>query len=316
MRTGVGFDKVLVTGGAGFIGSHTVDALLERGLSVWVIDNLSTGTLRNLKRWKGNPNFHFAKGDVTKSKPLRDIAGKVEAIVHLAALVSPKISVANPELANDVNVSGTLKVLQAALRRHVEKVVFASSSSVYGNSTMNPIPENAALDPISPYGVSKLAAEKYCRAYHVVYGLKTVSLRYLNVYGERQSSNPYSGVIAIFARNLLDGKRPKIFGDGRQTRDFIHVSDVVNANLLALRSKQGVGGSFNIGTGQATSIRELYQVLASLIGIDLKPVFAQRRPGDIEHSCARIDRATKILGFRPRLSLQAGLRLFVRSLQQ
>jgi len=308
------YDKVLVTGGAGFIGSHTVDALLEKGSQVWVLDNFSSGTLRNLRRWRGNPKFHFRKNTVMQSNVVDALAGKVDAIVHLAAIVSPYLSVKKPQIVNEVNVSGTLNVLRAAVKRKVERIVFASSSSVYGNQTILPISESNPLDPVTPYGVSKLSAEKYCGAFHHTYGLRTVSVRYFNVYGQRQSANPYSGVIAIFANKLSRGQQPTIYGDGEQTRDFIHVSDVVKANLRALETERGIGQAFNIGTGQSTSISQLYAILAELSNKhERAPAYADERPGDIKHSYANMERTRNILGFEAKIDLKHGLNLLLHT---
>ena len=308
------YDKVLVTGGAGFIGSHTVDALLEKGSQVWVLDNFSSGTLRNLRRWRGNPKFHFRKNTVMQSNVVDALAGKVDAIVHLAAIVSPYLSVKKPQIVNEVNVSGTLNVLRAAVKRKVERIVFASSSSVYGNQTILPISESNPLDPVTPYGVSKLSAEKYCGAFHHTYGLRTVSVRYFNVYGRRQSANPYSGVIAIFANKLSRGQQPTIYGDGEQTRDFIHVSDVVKANLRALETERGIGQAFNIGTGQSTSISQLYAILAELSNKNERvPAYADERPGDIKHSYANMERTRNILGFEAKIDLKHGLNLLLHT---
>jgi UDP-glucose 4-epimerase len=308
------YDKVLVTGGAGFIGSHTVDALLENGSQVWVLDNLSTGTLRNLRRWRGNPKFHFKKNTVTQSNVVDSLAGKVDAVVHLAAIVSPYLSVKKPQMVNEVNVSGTLNVLRAAVKKKVERIVFASSSSVYGNQTILPISESNPLEPITPYGVSKLSAEKYCGAFHQTYGLSTVSVRYFNVYGQRQSANPYSGVIAIFTNQLSQGQQPTIYGNGEQTRDFIHISDAVKANLRALETERGIGQAFNIGTGQSTSIRQLYAILAELWNKpEMAPAYVDERPGDIKHSYANMERARDILGFEPKIELKQGLNILVHT---
>ena len=311
------YDKVLVTGGAGFIGSHTVDALLEEGSKVWVLDNLSTGTVRNLRRWKNDPKFHLRKNSVTRYGVVDSLVGKVDAVVHLAAIVSPFLSVRKPERVNEVNVSGTLNILRAAVKRKIKRIVFASSSSVYGNQTALPISESNPLEPITPYGASKLSAEKYCGTFHQSYGLSTISVRYFNVYGERQSANPYSGVIAIFANRLSKGQRPTIYGDGEQTRDFIHVSDVVKANLQALETERGIGEAFNIGTGRATSIKQLSALLADLMG---KPsillVRSEERRGDIKHSYANIGKARNLLRFKPNVELKQGLNLLVHSSPQ
>jgi UDP-glucose 4-epimerase len=308
------FDRVLVTGGAGFIGSHTVDRLLENGAEVWVLDDLSTGRLSNLKQWRKNPKLHFKRGSVTNRRMVNSLARKVDAVVHLAALVSPAVSISHPELTNEINVSGTVNVLNAARRSRIGRVVFASSSSVYDEQREISIAEDARLSPITPYGVSKLAAEQYCRVFHSTYGLGTVALRYFNVYGERQSSNPYSGVIAIFARRLSRGLRPCIHGDGRQTRDFIHVSDVVQANLLALSSKAAVGQAFNVGTGRAVTMNGLFREFSALLRVaNIKPRHTAPRDGDIRNSHADITKARKLLGFSPKISLSRGLALTVSS---
>jgi UDP-glucose 4-epimerase len=305
----------LVTGGAGFIGSHTVDALLNEGVKVWVLDDLSNGTLRNLHVWRKNPKLHFRKGNIANRKVIESLAKKVDAIVHLAALVSPYISVKKPEVVNAVNVTGTLNVLNASVKNKVQRVVFASSSSVYGNQSLLPISEDSPLHPVTPYGVSKLAGEKYCGAYYCTYGLSTIALRYFNVYGVRQSANPYSGVIAIFARHLSKGLRPTIYGDGEQTRDFIHVSDVVTANLQALQASVGAGETFNVGTGRATKISELSSLLAELVNrTQISPTHSPERAGDIRHSYADMTRAREILGFQPKVELKQGLKSLIDSI--
>jgi UDP-glucose 4-epimerase len=302
----------LVTGGAGFIGSHTVDALLDLGSEVWVLDNLSTGSLYNLRTWKKSRKFHFTRNTVTNYRTVEELAGKTDAIIHLAAVVSPYLSVKKPEIVNEVNVSGTLNILRAAVKKDVKRVVFASSSSVYGNQTSLPISESNLPTPITPYGVSKLSGEKYCGAFHETYHLSTVALRYFNVYGQRQRANPYSGVIAIFASLLSKGERPRIYGDGEQTRDFIHVWDVVKANLRALEAERASGEAFNIGTGERTSINRLFAILAELTDkSDIHPTYARERPGDIKHSYASITKAREILGFESKTQLRQGLQRLI-----
>jgi len=302
------FGKVLVTGGAGFIGSHIVDDLLKNGTETWVLDNLSTGSKRNLNSHLQDHRLHFVRGSVTNRKILDKLTHRVEAIIHLAAIVSPFISVTQPELTNEVNISGTLNMLRSASYHGIQRIVFASSSSVYGDATVKGrVGEEAQTNPITPYGASKLAGEKYCRAFYSTYQLSTVSLRFFNVYGERQKNNPYSGVIAIFANNLLHNRRSAIFGDGRQTRDFIHVSDVAKANLLALRFR-GKGDAFNVGTGVRTSINQLYSAIANMTGkTKLEPIKKPARIGDIKDSCANMQKANMTLGFEARLSLRTGL---------
>lgn len=309
------YDKVLVTGGAGFIGSHTVDSLLSEGAEVWVLDDLSTGSIRNLRTWKHNPKLHLKEGSTVQYRTLELLTRKVNAIVHLAAAISPYLSVRKPEIVTTVNVSGTLNLLRASVKSKIQRLVFASSSSVYGNQTVLPISEDNPLKPITPYGASKVSGEKYCEAYFQTYGLNTISLRFFNVYGERQSANPYSGVIAIFAKHLTKRLKPSIFGDGEQTRDFIHVSDVVNANLQALQISKGTGEAFNVGTGQATSINQLFSVMAELLDkLDIAPIHAPSRPGDIQHSYANMSRTKDVLGFQPKVHLRQGLKMLIESL--
>lgn len=309
------YDRILVTGGAGFIGSHTVDALLREGTNVWVLDDLSTGSMRNLRAWKNHPKFHFIKKSSVQFKALELSVRKVDAVVHLAAAVSPYLSVKRPEVVNMVNVSGTLDVLRASVKNKIERLVFASSSSVYGNQSVLPISEDNPLRPVTPYGASKVSGEKYCEAYFQTYGLSTISLRYFNVYGERQRANPYSGVIAIFARHISKGSTLSIYGDGEQTRDFIHVSDVVKANLQALRTTKGAGEAFNVGTGKATTIDELYSLMSKLLGkTHVQPLKSKDRPGDIRHSYANINKTRDVLGFEPKIELIKGLKLLTDSL--
>ena len=303
------FDHVLVTGGAGFIGSHTVDALLNEEAKVWILDDLSSGSLRNIRHLRKDRRCRFRRGSITNYRLVEFLARKVDAIIHLAAIVSPSVSVKKPELANEVNVAGTLNVLRAALKNGVKRVVCASSSSVYGNQTILPITEVNPLQPISPYGVTKLAGEKYCGAFYQTFGLETICSRYFNVYGSRQSANPYSGVISIFANKLRKGQPPQIFGDGEQTRDFIHVSDVVRANLTGLQTSRGIGEAFNVGTGQPTSINTLASILADLYERNgIAPNHLDPRRGDIKDSYADTTRAKETLGFQSKVELRHGLK--------
>ena len=311
------YDSVLVTGGAGFIGSHTVDSLLSEGVEVWVLDDLSTGSARNLRAWKNNARFHMKKGSVVHYNAVELLTRKVDAIVHLAAAVSPRLSVKKPEVVNMINVSGTLNVLRASIKSKIERLVFGSSCSVYGNQNVLPISEDNPLQPITPYGASKVSGEKYCGTFFQTYGLSTVSLRYFNVYGERQSANPYSGVIAIFAKHLSRGLGSSIYGDGEQTRDFIHVSDVVKANLQALPTHKGTGEAFNVGTGRPTSLNQLFSLMAELAGKpEMTPTRAHSRPGDIQQSYANMSRTKHVLGFDPSVELRQGLKMLIESLSQ
>ena len=307
-------DSVLVTGGAGFIGSHTVEALLDLNVRTWILDDLSSGGLRNLSGVIHDPKLRFVRGSITNYQTVRTLARKVDAIIHLAAQISPFISMKHPETTTTTNVNGTLNVLRAAVREKIQKVVFASSSSVYGDVKSRYVSEKLPTNPITPYGASKLAAEKYCGAFYRAYDVPTISLRYFNVYGQRQSSNPYSGVIAIFARALIDRRRPSIFGDGYQTRDFIHVSDVARANIRALQSERGYGDAFNVGTGKAITVKHLVDLLREILGRnEIQPIFRKRRPGDIRDSCADLTKTRSILGFTPQVDLKAGLKLLTKS---
>jgi UDP-glucose 4-epimerase len=309
------YDRVLVTGGAGFIGSHTVEALLASGVKTWVLDDLSSGNLRNLSFCKHTRQLRFTRGSITNFKTVRTVARKVDAIIHLAAQISPFVSMKYPETTNTVNVDGTLNILRAAVREKTQKVVFASSSSVYGEVVSRRVNEKLPTNPITPYGVSKLAAEKYCGAFFRGYGLSTISLRYFNVYGERQSSNPYSGVIAIFARALLDRRRPIIFGDGYQTRDFVHVSDVARANVRALQSSVGKGQALNIGTGKPTTIVHLFDVLRNITQRkEITPIFRKKRAGDIRDSCANMSLTNSFLRFHSYVDLRNGLGRLIQSM--
>jgi len=302
------FKKALVTGGAGFIGSHLVDRLLSEGFEVVVLDNLSNGSLENIAHHMGRRDFHFVRGDIRNRQLVKRLVKDVDVIFHEAAFVSVPRSVEEPVLANEVNVAGTLNLLEACLNSDVKRFIYASSSAVYGESEVLPKHEGLTPQPISPYAVSKLAAEHYVKVFYEVYGLKTVSLRYFNVYGPRQRYGPYSGVITIFINRLLRGEPPIIFGDGEQTRDFTNIKDVVEANMLALKSPGAVGEVFNVATGVATTINQLARMLQEITGRqELKPIHTKPRPGDIKHSYADIGKARKILGYQPQVPLRDGL---------
>jgi UDP-glucose 4-epimerase len=307
------YDRILVTGGAGFIGSHIVDSLLEQDRQVWVVDNLLTGSQSNLRRWIRSPRLHFERSNITRYIPVERLVEKVEAVIHLAAVVSPALSIRYPELTRRVNVAGTLNLLKASARNHVQGFIFASSCAVYGETDGSPILENSRLVPISPYAVSKFEGEKQCETYCKSEGLPTTILRFFNVYGDRQGKSPYSGVIPVFARRLREGRRPVIYGDGNQTRDFVHVSDVVTGTLLALQTCEAVGEVFNIGTGRSTSIGSLLAMLCEATSSDIQPIFGKERKGDIRHSCANVEKARLLLGFRSKVTLKDGLRLLVKT---
>ena len=301
-----------MTGGAGFIGSHLVDRLINEGFEVVVLDDFSTGSLENLRLHVGKDNFHMVKGDVRNRVDVKKAVEDVDYIFHLAANVSVELSIKNPVLVEEVNVGGTLNLLEESLNLDLKKFVYVSSCAVYGNPKYLPIDEEHPTAPLSPYGVSKLTAEHYCRVFYKIYGLKTVCLRLFNVYGPRQAVGPYSGVIAKFVDRLKNGKPPIIYGDGKQTRDFIFVEDVVDACLRAMDSKKCVGEVVNIGSGIETSINELAQVISRLFGMnEVKPVYAESRVGEIRRSCADISKAEKFLEFKSKISLEEGLRRFI-----
>jgi len=303
------FSRVLVAGGAGFIGSHIVDRLLETDTKVIVLDNLFAGKTENLKQHMKNTNLRFVKGDIRNSPLVRKIIKDVDAVFNDAAVVSVPRSVKKPLLANDVNVKGALTLLKASLDSNVKRFVQASSASIYGDASTLPISEDMCPRPISPYAVSELAAENYARVFCSMYGLRTVCLRYFNVYGPRQTYSRYSGAITIFAKQLIENQSPIINGDGEQTRDFVFVQDVVQANMLALEKTSAIGEAFNIATGRPTTINKVVETLQRVMNKrNLRVIRKEALKGDIKHSYASIEKARKILGYNPKFSLQEGLR--------
>jgi UDP-glucose 4-epimerase len=300
----------LVTGGAGFVGSHLVEELVRQGHPVRVLDNLSTGKEANLAAVAGQIDFHH--GSITDPIALETAVQGISWVFHLAALPSVSQSVKDPLATHEISATGTLRLLDAARRAGVQRVVYAASSSAYGDTLQIPTPETAPLAPLSPYGAAKLAGEHYCTATTFTYGLETVRLRFFNIYGPRQDPrSPYAGVIPLFLQALKDKQPPTIFGDGSQTRDFVYVADAVQALILAARTP-GIGGQvFNIARGERISIRQLTELLNELLGSDLPPKLAAARPGDILHSQADISAAKKILGFAPRVGLREGLQRLI-----
>jgi UDP-N-acetylglucosamine 4-epimerase len=310
----IDFSEILVTGGAGFIGSHIVDRLLNEGFKVRVLDNLSTGEKKNLAQHQNKKTFQFIEGDIRNFELVKKTVKGVNAVIHEAALVSVTRSVETPLLSNEINVTGTLNLLKASVDAHVKRFVLASSCAVYGDTETLPNHEELAPKPLSPYAVDKLAAENYAKIFYNVYGLETVSLRYFNVYGPRQKYGPYSGVISNVINRLLENKPPTIYGDGEQTRDFISVKDVVEANMLALSNRKAVGEVFNISTGEPITINKLTEIIQKIMGKSfLKPVHAEPRPGDIKHSYGDITKARRNLGYEPRIQLEKGLSELVKS---
>jgi nucleoside-diphosphate-sugar epimerase len=308
-------DRVLVTGGAGFIGSHLVDGLMSGGFDVVVLDDFSSGKLKNLSVYSGESNFCLVEGDVRDKADVKKALEGVDVVFHLAAIVSVDFSVKNPLMVNEVNVGGTLNVLRESLKAGVKRFVYASSCAVYGEPVNLPISEGYPTEPMSPYAVSKLAAEYYCRVFCGVYGLEAVCLRFFNVYGSRQVVGPYSGVIVNFIDKLKRGEEPIVYGDGEQTRDFVFVGDVVDACLRAMRCKNCAGEIVNVGSGVETSINRLADVLIELFHIrDVKPVYAKARAGDIGRSYADLSKAEGLLGHKSKTSLKEGLAMLLREL--
>lgn len=313
----------MVTGGAGFIGSHTVDLLIARGCRVVVLDDFRTGKRANLARWGdrgrygldgSEPSLDIVTCDVSHGifaalAAVTRAYGPVERIVHLAAQVSVIASLENPLTDVAVNYGGTVQVLEYARAHQVRKVVFASSAAVYGDVSVMPVDELAPCHPVSPYGVDKLASEHMLHCYSSVHGVPTTSLRFFNVYGPRQDpTSPYSGVISIFADRARAGRDLVIFGDGKQTRDFVYVGDVARAVVTAALSDQADRASLNVGTGVEVTVEELASTIVDLAGTGVRIDHAAPRPGEILRSLARVDRAAELLGFRAETTLRDGLR--------
>ena len=295
----------LVTGGAGFIGSHLVRALLTRGDRVRVLDNFSTGSSRNIAGLEG---VEVVEGDIRSYHTVREAVEGVDFVLHQAALPSVPRSIRDPITSNDVNVVGTLNVLNASKDAKITRLIYASSSSIYGRNPELPKRETMMPLPISPYAVSKLAGENYCRAFWELYGFETVMLRYFNVFGPRQDpTSQYSAVIPIFIAKLRKGEPPSVSGDGTQTRDFTYVDNVVQANLEACHAANVAGRIFNIAGGERHSVLSLLESLCRIMGHETVPRFQPSRMGDVPHSYACIDEARAILGYEPTVGFFEGL---------
>jgi len=302
--------KALVTGGAGFIGSHLAEALCRRGGKVIVVDNLSEGSLDNLSWRKPGDDLEFIRGDVTDEKLLRQILPGCDWVFHEAALTSVPKSVAEPLASHTLNLDASVRLLVAAREAGVRRFFIASSSAIYGDSEISPKHELLPPQPLSQYALQKYTAEKYGQLFHQLYGLETVSFRYFNVFGPRQAFNsPYSGVIAKFCTAFMQHQLPVIYGEGRQSRDFTFVNNVVAANLLAAEAPAAkvAGQVFNVGGGQSISILQLVEELNRLTGQTLQPRFEPARAGDVLHSCADISAVKRVLGFQQQVTWQEGL---------
>lgn len=334
--------KVVVTGGAGFIGSHLAEELARRGYQVTILDDLSSGKLENIvglvrrpfsgedrrgsappenlsspSPWKSEGDkggeVDFIQGSVTDLPLLQRLFPSIDYVFHQAAIPSVPRSIENPQASHEANVTGTLNVLLAARDNGVKKVIYASSSSVYGDTPVLPKREDMIPSPVSPYAVTKLAGEHYCRVFHEVYGLPTICLRYFNVYGPRQDpDSQYAAVIPRFIKKVSEGSPPIIFGDGEQSRDFTFIKDAVEANILAAESD--ATGIFNIGRGESTTINELARLVINIVGNKLEPIHQPPRPGDIRHSLADISKA-KTFGYNAKYSLEEGLKEAMKGLK-
>jgi nucleoside-diphosphate-sugar epimerase len=299
--------RYLVTGGAGFIGSNTVDELVRRGHDVVVLDNLSAGKARNLASVR--TKIKLMQYSITNLDALRAACRGADCVIHLAAQTSVPRSVKDPIETNLINVNGTLNVLVVARDAKVKRVVFASSCAVYGKTSVLPIPESTALAPISPYGLSKQVGEAYGRVFQELYGLEFVALRYFNVFGPRQDpSSAYSGVLSLFNSALLAGTQPTVYGDGEQSRDFVYVQNVVEAILLAAEAKGAPGMAINIGTGNRCTLNQTLALLEKITSRPARAKYAAPREGDIRDSQADISLAQKVLGYKPRLGFEEGLK--------
>jgi nucleoside-diphosphate-sugar epimerase len=300
--------KFLVTGGAGFIGSNIVEELLKQNKIVRVLDNFATGKRENILKFKDNPNFELFEGDLRSFHIIRAAVKGMDYILHQGALPSVPRSINDPLTSNDVNILGTLNILEAAKEFKVKRVVYASSSSIYGDIETLPKTETMPVNPLSPYALSKYTAERYCQIFTEIYGLETVCLRYFNVFGPNQDpTSQYSAVIPKFIRLMLDGERPIIYGDGSQSRDFTYVSNNVKANLLACTAEGIAGEVFNIACGERYTLLELVQTINEILGTEIEPLFEKDRPGDVKHSLANISKAQEKLKFNVSTHFNEGL---------
>jgi nucleoside-diphosphate-sugar epimerase len=295
----------LVTGGAGFIGSHVAEELVRRGERVRVVDSFITGKRENLKHISG---VELLEGDLADlSVAERAVAG-MDYVLHQAAIPSVPRSVKDPITSNRANIDASLNVLVAARDAGVRRVVYAGSSSAYGNTPTLPKIETMGTAPLSPYALQKLVAEQYCQMFTSLYGLETVAIRYFNVFGPRQDpSSPYSGVISLFIRAMVEGRQPTIYGDGEQTRDFTYVANVVDGVLRACTAPDASGEVINVATGGRISLNRLFDVVKSLTGADVTPIYAEPRTGDVRDSQADISKAQRLLGYQPLVALDRGL---------
>jgi UDP-glucose 4-epimerase len=306
--------KVVVTGGAGFIGSHLAEELARQGYWVIILDDLSTGRMQNMGNLLKQENAEFVEGSITDLTLLQELFQDVKYVFHQAALSSVPRSIEDPLIANEVNIKGTLNVLMAARENRVGKVIYASSSSIYGNALASPQREDMPPNPLSPYALTKLAGEYYCNIFHQIYDLPTVCLRYFNVCGSRQDPrSQYAAVVPAFTEKISQNLSPVIFGDGEQSRDFTFVQDVVQANILA--AVNDAWGVYNIGSGKSVTISQLAKTILDLMHKDLRPIHEEPRLGDPKHTLADISKA-RGFGYEPKWTLEDGLRETIKELNE
>jgi UDP-N-acetylglucosamine 4-epimerase len=304
--------NILVTGGAGFIGSNLIKGLLDRPdvQLVRVLDNLATGSLQNIEEFRQDPRFQFIEGDIRNYATCLEACAGIEAISHQAALGSVPRSINDPLTSNEVNVTGTLNIFTAAKEQGVGRIVYAASSSTYGDHPGLPKVEDRIGNPLSPYAVTKFVNELYARVYATTYGMQLVGLRYFNVYGPKQNpKGPYAAVIPLFVKAVLDNEPPQINGDGETSRDFTYVANAVQANILALTTtnSEAVNQVYNVAVGEQTSLNQLFESIKALAGSDLAPIYGPERRGDVKHSLADISKAKSLLGYEPEVSVKEGL---------
>jgi len=301
--------RILVTGGAGFIGSNLTEALLKEGHWVRVLDNFSTGKRENLVFDREYSSLEIINGDIRDLAICRKVMKDIEVVFHQAALPSVQRSVEDPLISNAVNVEGTLNILLSSRDTGVKRLIYASSSSIYGDTPTLPKQEEMPPNPLSPYALQKYIGEHYCRLFSQLYSLETVSLRYFNVFGPKQDPNSiYSAVIPRFIDALLEGHPPIIFGDGEQSRDFTYIDNVVQANLLAMHVDRLNGEAINIACGKRTSLNQLLAILYDIFGSKVSPIYQEPRKGDVRHSLADIRKGKQILNYEPNVGIEAGLK--------
>lgn len=305
--------NVLVTGGAGFIGSNLVEALIadERVQKIRVLDNLATGSMKNIEPFEGNPKFEFIKGDIRSFETCLQACEGMDAISHQAALGSVPRSINDPLTSNEVNVTGTLNVFTAAKESGIKRIVYAASSSTYGDHPGLPKVEDRIGNPLSPYAVTKFVNELYAKVYANIYGLELIGLRYFNIFGPKQNpAGPYAAVIPLLVKSVLNNEPPIINGDGEHSRDFTFVANAVQANILALTTTnaEAVNQVYNIACGEQTSLNELFENIKQTAGSDLAPKYGPERAGDVKHSLADISKASQLLGYQPKVTVKEGLK--------